>query len=276
MCIEKCDTLLYNISTDRNKALFVTVHQKLSIYVRETAMKMLIDDIKLNLLLEQKKNYIGKTVVWDSILSSSSFLVSTIFASYGDIWIINGLVFKVLFIIAGIFFTIKAVLDVHNSLKNSYSYADLLEDINKLNEITHNHTIVAIRDTFNEYSNRFLVYDDPKWGCKLFVNYKDNVNNENFIKDHLSRAFKVDIADIKVSYISQIISEKVSGRDNKRKVYCHKLFLIELEKFPKNMTQKTFVCDGLTYYWKSITELENDNEAMEKNADIIQFVKENI
>lgn len=31
-------------------------------------MKILIDDVKLNLLLEQKKQFIGKTIVWDSVL----------------------------------------------------------------------------------------------------------------------------------------------------------------------------------------------------------------
>lgn len=239
-------------------------------------MKILIDDIKLNLLLEQKKNYIGKKVAWDSILSACSFLISVLFASYKDTWIIPGLAFKIFFIIIGIFFTVKAVLDVFSSLKNSYSYEDLLKDINTLNEITHNHSIVAIRDSFNEYSNRFLVYDDPQWQCTLFINYKDNINNERYIKDHISRELKVDVSSINIRYISQNISEKVSGRDNQRKVYCHKLFLAKIENIPENMKKDTFECDGRTYHWKSIVDLERDNVAMKKNSDIIQFVKENI
>ena len=59
-------------------------------------MKILIDKVKLNLLLEQKKNYIGKKVTWDSIMSAISFLASAIFASYKDIWgIPMGIVFTV-------------------------------------------------------------------------------------------------------------------------------------------------------------------------------------
>ena len=46
-------------------------------------MKILIDDVKLNLLLEQKKSFIGKKVAWDSILSAGSFLLSAIFEIYG-------------------------------------------------------------------------------------------------------------------------------------------------------------------------------------------------
>lgn len=239
-------------------------------------MKLLIDNVKLNLLLEQKKNYIGKKVAWDSILSACSFLISVLFASYKEIWIIPGMAFKIFFTMIGIFFTIKAVRDVLRDIKNSYSYKDLLTDINTLNEITHNHSIVAIRDSFNEYPNRFLVYDDPNWRCKLFINYKDNINNESFIKDHISRELKVNASNISVRYISQNISEKISGRDNQRKVYCHKLFLVKIENMPMNMKNDIFEYDGLTYHWKSIVELENDPVAMEKNSDIIRFVKESI
>ena len=87
-------------------------------------MQILIDNVKLNLLLDKKKQFIGKTVA--------------------------------------------------------------LNDINKLNEISHNHSIIVIKDTFNEFSNRFLVYNDTKWDCKFFLNYKENINNESYIKEHLS------------------------------------------------------------------------------------------
>lgn len=36
-------------------------------------MKILIDDVKLNLLLETKKSFIGKNVAWDSFLSAFHF-----------------------------------------------------------------------------------------------------------------------------------------------------------------------------------------------------------
>lgn len=239
-------------------------------------MKLLIDDVKLNLLLEQKKKFIGHKVTWDSIISATSFVISAFFASYYDLCGIPGWVFKILFLSIGCFFTIKAIVDIRKSSKNSYSYEDLLHDINTLNEITHNHSIVAIRDTFNDFPNRFLVYDDTKWKCKLFINYKDSVDNEHFIKDHIFRELKVDVSKIKVSYISQLISEKVSGRDNQTKVYCHKLYLTIIEEFPDFMKQDSFECDGKVYHWKSIVELENDEEAMKKNSDIISFVKEKV
>lgn len=90
-------------------------------------MKLLIDEVKLNLLLEQKKNFIGKKVVWDSALSAVSFLVSVFLANYNDILEIPGVVFKTVFLLIGCFFTVKAIIDVVRSVKNSYCYEDLLK-----------------------------------------------------------------------------------------------------------------------------------------------------
>ena len=43
--------------------------------------------------------------------------------------------------------------------------------IEKLNTIQHNHSLVAIKDTFSVESKRYLTYYDEKWECKLFCEY---------------------------------------------------------------------------------------------------------
>ena len=43
--------------------------------------------------------------------------------------------------------------------------------IEKLNTIQHNHSLVAIKDTFSVDSKRYLTYYDEKWECKLFCEY---------------------------------------------------------------------------------------------------------
>lgn len=239
-------------------------------------MKILIDEVKLNLLLEQKKNFIGKTVTWDSTISAISFVISVIFASYKKVWIIPGTVFKTIFLIIGIAFSIKVFYDIFKSKKNSYNYQDLLTDINKLNEITHNHSIIAIRDEFNSHSNRFLVYNDTKWSCLLFPNYKENENNEKFIIDHLSRDLKLNPDTISLKYVASNHSKKESANSGIEKFYNHRLYSVTLSEYPEFMKHDVFVCDGKTYQWKSISELENDPVAMKKNSDIIDFVKKNI
>ena len=102
-------------------------------------MQILIDNVKLNLLLEKKKQFIGKTVAIDSVVSSVSFLISVILASYDSIFGIQGVVFKTIFVVMGIVFTLKSLYDIYKNYKNNYSYEDLLNDINKLNEIYHSH-----------------------------------------------------------------------------------------------------------------------------------------
>lgn len=35
----------------------------------------------------------------------------------------------------------------------------------------HPHSIVLIKDTFHSNDNRFLLYYDARWDCRLFLNY---------------------------------------------------------------------------------------------------------
>ena len=41
----------------------------------------------------------------------------------------------------------------------------LIDNVN-----THNHSIIVIKDIFNDFSNKYLVYYDSKWDCKFFLN----------------------------------------------------------------------------------------------------------
>lgn len=237
-------------------------------------MSILIDETKLNLLLEQKKQFIGRKVAWDSILSAVSFLISVLFASYDKVMLIPGVVLKTVFVLLGIGFTAKSLYDLALGLKNNYGFEDLLADINKLNEIAHNHSIVIIKDSFLPFSNRYLVYDDRRWNCLLFPNYKDNPNNEEFIRSHISSELKVDVSKIRLSYVASRIHEKYSESAKCNKMYSHKFYLAQIDGFPDTMKQDSFECDGKLYFWKNITELELDDNVRKKNSDIVGFVKE--
>lgn len=53
--------------------------------------------------------------------------------------------------------------------------------------IQHNHSLVVIRSLFTENKQKFLVYYDEKWDCKLFLNYKTmDRDNENSILDRVA------------------------------------------------------------------------------------------
>lgn len=237
-------------------------------------MQLLIDKTKLELLLVKKKQHIGKTLTLDSLMSSISFLISVYFASYETVWGISGNTLKVVFSILGIIFLFKSIYDLWKNKKCNYTYNDLFADINTLNEITHNHSIIIVKDSFNKYPDRFLVYDDKVWECRLFINYNENENNEAFIKSHLSSELKVDISDSTLKFTTMKIHEKLSQRDKINKMYCHKFYLADIKEFPQCAKDDTFTIGGKTYHWVTIEDLEADENAMAKNSDIISFVKE--
>lgn len=238
-------------------------------------MKIQIDETKLNLLLEEKKTYIGKQVTIDSIISAISFLFSAAIAEYKNYIGIPGAFIKYALVSLGIFFTSLAIYKAYKTQKNQYSYKDLLKDINALNEISRGHSIIIIKDTFNEFSNRFLVYYDNDWKCKLFINYKTNENNEDFIKTHLSNELKINAEDISLKFIKEDLNEKFSQRYKINKFYKHKFYLAEINKFNEIIKKDNFEVDNKKYFWSTISELEKDEDVRNKNLDIVNIVKNN-
>ena len=145
----------------------------------------------------------------------------------------------------------------------------LIDNVN-----THNHSIIVIKDTFNEFSNRFLVYNDTKWDCKFFLNYKENINNESYIKEHLSNELKIPGDCINLKYVTSKIHEKYSESDKMNKIYSHKFYLADIVDFSEILKNDVFEIDGRTYYWMSMSELESDQNVLKKNNDIVSYVKE--
>lgn len=82
--------------------------------------------------------------------------------------------------------------------KKNYTHKKLYEDIAALDKTTHPFSIVVIKDTYQPYSNQFLVYRDTKWQCNFFLNYRtqsSETENEQFIKQRLSNELKIPLAD---------------------------------------------------------------------------------
>ena len=81
----------------------------------------------------------------------------------------------------------------------------------------HPHSIVLVKDQFKKNSNRYLVYDDPRWGCKLFLNYHSmpNVNDDiKNIRTRLSQELKLDENNIQGAFLFEKIHEKYSPTAN--------------------------------------------------------------
>lgn len=140
---------------------------------------------------------------------------------------------------------------------------------------THNHSIVAVKNTFEEFPNKFLLYEDTRWDCKLFINYKENINNESYIVNHISNELKIPVQDITIKYLAQEVGEKFSESHKEQRVYLHRLYQVEINNIPDRMKKDSFSIEGVNYHWESIHDMEQDGRITEVNSDIVNLVKRN-
>ena len=140
----------------------------------------------------------------------------------------------------------------------------------------HPHSILLIKDDFSQYSNRFLVYDDPRWHCRLFPNLHTLTDSEDAnitnIKRHISMYLKSQTTES--CFVFEELHTKFSVSAQREKTYLHRFYRCKISGNAE--TQKDdFTIDGQHYYWMSIAEMEQDAAIMQYNSDIVAFVKQN-
>lgn len=143
--------------------------------------------------------------------------------------------------------------------------------------IQHNHSLVAIKNTFNNTSNKFLVYYDERWDCKLFPNYKTiDTDNEAALIDYIAADLDCDKRKINCKYITSRIQSKYSYSHNENRIYNHRLYEINISRFPEQIKHNDFTINGKHYYWMSISDMERDENILKKNKEVVDFIKENL
>lgn len=150
-----------------------------------------------------------------------------------------------------------------------------MKEIEDLDMIQHNHSLVIIKESFNDNMKRFLLYYDEKWDCKLFLNYKTQERgDEAAIIANVVKELKLNQKEVKCRYITSKLQEKylVSHRENR--IYNHRLYELQVNRFSEQEMGKDFVVNGKHYYWMSIEEMEKDDNIRNKNLEVVDFVKE--
>lgn len=107
---------------------------------------------------------------------------------------------------------------------------------------------------------------------------------ENIKKDILcgnKRNKKTEISDllkmnVTTEYVAHAKHYKYSVSDGRYKIYNHKLYKLLLTDPPESMRDDIFEIDGTKYLWMLFEELEVDLNTMQKNDDVIAFVKSKI
>lgn len=235
---------------------------------------MYIDDTEAKLLLETNRDEIGhsKREGLEMILSGVMFIISYVFADY-NIKHVPDNVIKTICAITGLYFVVRGGYLLMKNMKSNYNHHDLYNDLKKLDKITHPFSIVAIRDTFNKFPNRFLLYYDERWDCDFFFSFRtvDN-NSENIIKK-LSSELQLDERYIKVDYKTQKIQSKFSESDKIQKTYEHKLYCADISHFNNLLKQNSFEINGKKFKWMTIEQMEQDENIKKKNLDVVDLVK---
>lgn len=241
-------------------------------------MKLLIDSTELNLLLSDRKKYIGNDNLYgiDKLFTGLTFAVPSIFAEYPDIQLISGESIKTILVIVGFLYAGWGVVQMISKVVKRYSSDDLLNEISNLNEITHPFSIVAIKDTFNQYPNKFLLYYDERWDCKFFFSYRTVDDDIKNIISRLSNELKISRDSISAEFVTEEIYKKHSVSDNIDKVYDHKIYFANIAQFTDELKATSFTIDGKKFFWMTIQEMERDPDIQEKNLDVVNLVKSNI
>ena len=131
---------------------------------------------------------------------------------------------------------------------------------------THEFSIVAIKNA----EEKFLQVYDMRWKCWLFPYFRSVDPNKRNVDASISNLLNIQV---NTSYVAHTIHCKYSVSDDTYKIYNHKLYKLSLDDAPINMQEESFELNGMQYSWMGVEELEKDENTMEKNDDVIAFVK---
>ena len=135
-----------------------------------------------------------------------------------------------------------------------------------IGEKYHEFSLVAITNP----EGKFMQIYDERWKCWLFPYFRTVDPNKENVDNSISELLKLDVVS---SYVTYAIHCKYSVSDEVYKRYKHTLYKVSMDDIPEYMSSDSFILNGKTCSWKSLEELENDSNTMDKNDDIIAFVK---
>ena len=131
---------------------------------------------------------------------------------------------------------------------------------------THDFSLLAIKNDDGKY----LLKYDRRWACWLFPYTRSTDANKENVDNFASELFQKEVSTV---YVTQATHCKYSVSDDVYKIYNHKLYQVQLSVIPEYMSPDYFSVDGTEYKWMSFKEMENDDIIMEKNDEVVAFVK---
>lgn len=243
--------------------------------------KIILDENELKLILEQNRDNITDKKNWiDNIGTAGSLFLTIISSDFKGLWIIKAEYIQYTIWIITAYYLVRGCKTWWKNRKSEFNKEILFKKISEKSEIEKvSFSIIVIKDDFSDFSNKFLVYEDPRWGCKLFLNYymqSSNAENEKENQlESVSNYLKIHKNKMTIDYLFMKESTKYSPTAQRDKSYDFHYYHIKIKKeaFSSKMKKESFEIDGRTFRWMSMDELWNDRATMEKNADVLRVIK---
>ena len=244
--------------------------------MKEQNNRIYLETDRLKLILSEHKDEIGKRAIngIEKIIAAIAFWIPMAISDFSK-WKTIGSIIQIILVISGIVYTCYAIYYTFCAIKNPFNKDRLYEEENLMKE--HPHSIVLIKDTFHSNDNRFLLYYDARWNCRLFLNYATitsdyELDMENIVR-HLQMELKVSKNNLDGAFAFEKVHEKYSVSAKENRCYRHRFYQFLIKQFDEKIEQDSFEIDGKKFYWMSIAEMEQDKRIMEVNSDIVSMVK---
>ncbi len=144
---------------------------------------------------------------------------------------------------------------------------------NRPTNTIHEHAIILLQSTFAPISDRFLLVEDPRWRCPLFLHYKASAGKDSFLIQRMSGDLLIPEEAIFLSYLSQAVHMKYSVSAGEIRTYHHRFYRADVNSLPEHLKADSFAIDGRQYRWMGLLEMERDENIQSKNGDIVGCVK---
>lgn len=247
--------------------------------MKEQNNRIYLEIDRLKLILSEHKDEIGKRAIngIEKIIAAIAFWIPMAISDFSK-WKTIGSIIQIILVISGIVYTCYAIYYTFCAIKNPFNKDRLYEEIEEENLMKeHPHSIVLIKDTFHSNDNRFLLYYDARWNCRLFLNYATitsdyELDMENIVR-HLQMELKVSKNNLDGAFAFEKVHEKYSVSAKENRCYRHRFYQFLIKQFDEKIEQDSFEIDGKKFYWMSIAEMEQDKRIMEVNSDIVSMVK---
>lgn len=236
-----------------------------------------INKQKLEGLLKQHKGDIGGNLYKQvaDVFAALGVIIATMTIKESSTFVLS--MGKWILFILSIAYGVWSVTRIIHTSRTKFDYKRLEGEIMELDETKHHHSLIAIKDTFNDHPNRFLLYFDKRWKSRLLLNYKtieDESENEKNIVNRLSQELK--IAPEKISLIKkrqEVYSKKSASHQNQLRIYDHILYVANVSLFPEMIREENFDIQGKAFTWMTLQEMKQDKDIQDKNSDVVDMLE---